>query len=69
MGIFVLFDLWSETRLIKYEGIEAPAERPQFYNDAKFQFKFYIDRVVDFENKCKEVLQFYNKKAWINPVT
>ena len=32
MGIFVLFNLWSETRLIKYEGIEAPAERPQFYN-------------------------------------
>ena len=24
---------------------------------------------IDFENKCKEVLQFYNKKAWINPVT
>ena len=43
MGIFILFDLWSETRLIKYEGIEAPAERPQFYN-AKFRFKFYIDR-------------------------
>ena len=26
------FNLWSETRLIKYEGIKAPAERPQFYN-------------------------------------
>ena len=25
--------------------------------------------LIDFENKCKEVLQFYNKKAWINPVT
>ena len=24
---------------------------------------------IDFENKCKEVLQFYNKKAWINLVT
>ena len=24
---FALFDLWSETRLIKCEGIEAPAER------------------------------------------
>ena len=66
MGIFVLFDLWLETRLIKYEGIEVPAERPQFYN-AKFLFKFYID--IDFENKFKDVLQFYNKKAWINPVT
>ena len=44
MGIFVLFDLWSETGLIKYEGIEARAERPQFYNNnAKFRFKFYID--------------------------
>ena len=33
---FALFDLWSETRLIKYEGIEAPAERPpQFYNAKK----------------------------------
>ena len=67
MGIFVLFDLWSETRLIKYEGIEVPTDRrPQFYN-AKFWFKFYID--IDFENKCKDVLQFYNKKAWVNPVT
>ena len=24
---------------------------------------------IDFENKCKDVLQFYNKKVWINPVT
>ena len=68
MAIIVLFDLWPERRLIKYEGIEARAERPQFYN-AKFRFKFYIDRVVDFENKCKEVVQFYHNKAWIDPVT
>ena len=24
---------------------------------------------LNFENKCKEVLQFYYKKAWINTVT
>ena len=35
----------SKTRLIKYEGIEAPAERPQLIYNAKFQFKFYIDRL------------------------
>ena len=32
MGIFVLFDLWSETRLIKYEGIEAPALAARYRN-------------------------------------
>ena len=48
--------------------MKARAARPQFYN-AKFRFKFYSDRVVDFENKCKEVLQFYNNKVWFNPVT
>ena len=63
MGIFILFNLWSETRLIKYEGIETPAERPQVFN---FGLNFIL---IDFENKYKEVLQFYNKKAWINPVT
>ena len=31
--------------LIKYEGIEARAERPQLIYNAKFQFKFYIDRL------------------------
>ena len=40
-----------------------PAERPQVLN-------FGLNVIsIDFENKCKEVLQFYNKKAWINPVT
>ena len=34
----------------------------------KFRFNFILIG-LDFENKCKEVLQFYNKKAWINPVT
>ena len=29
----------------------------------------FISINLDFENKCKEVLQFYNKKAWISPVT
>ena len=42
---FALFDLWSEMKLIKYKGIKAPAERPQLIYNAKFQFKFYIDRL------------------------
>ena len=45
---------------------EAPAEKPVLQCYLNFGLNFIS---IDFENKCKEVLQFYNNKGWINPVT